>query len=51
MYRGDSMMLTFHVPPLARGQGLCDIDSLYHKLYSQEKLENSQKMGSHGTAE
>ena len=22
------MILTFHVPPLTRGQGLCDIDSL-----------------------
>jgi len=23
--RGDSMILTFHMPPLARGYGLCDI--------------------------
>ena len=24
--RGDSMILTFHVPLLAMGQGICDID-------------------------
>ena len=26
--RGDSMILTFHVPPLASGQGLCYIDGV-----------------------
>ena len=29
MGRGDSMILTFHVPPPERGQGLCDFDSLW----------------------
>ena len=28
MGRGDSMIFTFHVPPLASGQGLCNIDRL-----------------------
>ena len=28
MDRENSMILTFHVPPLARGYGLCDIDSI-----------------------
>ena len=32
------MILTFHVPPLARWQGLCDIDS-------PEKTEKYQKIG------
>ena len=27
--RGDSMILTFHVPPLTSGQELCDIDRVY----------------------
>ena len=26
--RGDSMILTFHMPPLTSGQGLCDIDKV-----------------------
>ena len=28
IHRGDSMIWTFHVPRIGRGQGLCDIDSL-----------------------
>ena len=28
LYLGASMILTFHVPPLARGHGLCDFDDL-----------------------
>ena len=28
MARGDSIILTFHVPPLAKGQKLCDIDKV-----------------------
>ena len=27
--RGDSMTLTFHVPPLAMGQELCNIDKVW----------------------
>ena len=40
------MTLTFHVSPLAAGQGLCDIDSLHHLLQ-----KNIKKMGSLGTVE
>ena len=39
MPRRDSMILTFHVPPLARGQGLCVIDR-----YSQEKVRKISKI-------
>ena len=35
MTRADSMILTFHVPPRARGQGLCDFDSLKFGKISQ----------------
>ena len=28
MLRGDSMIVTFHVPPLASGQGPCNLGSL-----------------------
>ena len=27
------MILTFHVPPLARGQKLCDIDGLWSRKF------------------
>ena len=37
--REDLTILTFHVPSLAKGQGLCDIDSLYTITYSQEKYK------------
>jgi len=43
MNRGDSMILTFHVPPLARGQGL---DS----LCGPETFRKILKKGSPGTA-
>ena len=36
--RGYSMCLTFHVPPIAKEQGICDIDSL-----SLEKLGKRYK--------
>ena len=26
------MILTFHMPPLARGQGLCDIDRVWLRV-------------------
>ena len=36
------MILAFHVPPLARRQGLCDIDSLPEILVQkiQKKIKN-----------
>jgi len=46
------MILTFHMPPLARGQGddiislICDMDS-----FCPEKFRKIQKMGKLGTAE
>ena len=36
------MILIFHVPPLARGQELCDIDSLIYTLYSPEKFRRTR---------
>ena len=30
--RGDSMILALDVPPLANGQGLCDIDKVYFRV-------------------
>ena len=38
------MILTFHMPPLARGQGVCDIDRVWFRdselqSYS-EKIQN-----------
>ena len=44
MDREDSMILTFHVPPLARGYGLCDIDS----ISSRNIRKNIQNFGSPG---
>jgi len=35
------MILTFHVPPLSRGQGLCDIEI----LYSRKIQKKYQKIG------
>ena len=47
--RGDSMILIFHVPPLARGEGLCDIDT---EVFSPEKFRKmSKKLGISGTTE
>ena len=37
--RRDSMILTFHVPPLARMQGFCDIDSLKPRKIQKKNLE------------
>ena len=31
-HRVDSMILTFQVPPLSRGQGLCDLDRIPEKI-------------------
>jgi len=39
------MILTLHVPPLPRVQGLCDI------VYSLEKFRKMSKKGSPGTAD
>ena len=30
--RGDSMILIFHMPPLAKGQGLSDIDRVWFRV-------------------
>ena len=37
--RGDSVISTFHVPPTARGQGQCDIDS----SWARKNQQNNQK--------
>ena len=31
-HRVDSMILTFHLPPLSRGHGLCDLDRIPEKI-------------------
>ena len=41
MSRGDSMILTFHVPPLASGKGLCDIDRV--KFRVTQKISKNGK--------
>ena len=41
-YRGDSMIYIFDVPPLARGEGLCDIDT---EVFSPEKFRKMSKNG------
>ena len=40
------MVLTYHVPPLAKEQGLCDFDN----LESRKIQKNIRKLGSPGTA-
>ena len=37
MVRGDSMIFTFHGPPLAGGEGLCDIDGVKLDVYRKIK--------------
>ena len=48
MGRGDSMNLAFHMPPLASGQGLCDINRvelLTKKMGSLKIIESPLTMG------
>ena len=40
--RGNSMILTFHVPPMASGQGLYDIDGVQFRVTQK----NFRKLGS-----
>ena len=45
MDREDSVISTFHVPPLARGKRQCDIVSLTEKDIVQKNSEQYQKHG------
>ena len=42
MTRGDSMISTFDVPPLAEWQGLSDIDSLQSRKKNEKYLKNRE---------
>ena len=45
--RGDSIILTFHVPLRAKGQGICDIDRVLFS-FTQSHV---RKLGSSRTTE
>ena len=43
VHRGDAMILTFHVPPLARGWGVPTGDYVISIVYSPEKFRKISK--------
>ena len=48
MHGGDSMILTFHVPPLARGRDY--VISIVYLLSIGQKIEKNGKSRTPGTA-